>query len=828
MKKLKFTLVLLFLFIGLSNFAQQGSPAIKKIKVTGKIISKTDNQPLQYATIALKNLKDPKAFTGGITNEKGEFEADVIPGVYDITVEFISFKSVEIKGKNITEKTSLGSIALAEDASQLNEVVVRSEKTTVQIKLDKKVYSVGADLLVKGGTVSDVLDNIPSVAVSSDGVISLRGNENVSFLIDGRPSNAINISEALRQIPADAIDKVEVITNPSARYDAEGGAGILNIILKKGKNKGWNGSVIANIGNPETYGINANINYKTGKLNFFGTTGYSYRNNPGYTLTNSQYLNDDESAKSYVNDYTDSQKKGKSINNNIGVEWTIAPNTYWTNTLNYRTNKGDNTDDVTYDYFDANKNYLHSSTRNNIGITDNKDFEYATNFTKNFNNEGHKLSFDGSYSKSDDDSNSTIFDNNPNVTPNPQTDQTLNNQKQNKTQIQADYVLPFRDGQQFEAGYKGSFSDLINDYLVADIDSNGNPVPNPNLTNTLDYKENINALYTQYGFKVNKFSYLFGLRWEDSNIHVNQLVTSDFNTKKYNNFFPSAFVTYELKEGASLSASYSKRISRPRGRFMNPFVNYSSNINIFKGNPDLDPSLTNKFDLGFLKRWDKLTLNTSLYYENTSDVFTFVRLETGTFVNGTPVILSTPINLAKEQRTGFELTLNYSPYKWWKLNGSYNLYNVKTTGDYVYTDYLGNEVVQNFDNKAFTWTGRINSRITFPYKIEWQANATYNAPQSNAQGKVLSTFAANTALSKDILKDKATLSLNVNDIFNSRIRKNETYIPGSINSYGEMQFRSRQVMLSFTYRFNKSKNDKEKPKTAPKDDNNSDGDFPGN
>jgi outer membrane receptor for ferrienterochelin and colicins len=824
MKNFKLTVVLLFLFIGLSNFAQQRPMTNNKIKVTGQIVDKISNQPLEYATITLKNTKNPKALAGGITNNKGEFEADVLPGVYDITIEFISFKTIEIKQKSILEKTSLGVISLEEDASQLNEVIVRTEKTTVEIKLDKKVYSIGKDLMVKGGTVSDVLDNIPSVSVSTDGIISLRGNENIRFLVDGRPSNAINITEALRQIPADAIDKVEVITNPSARYDAEGGAGILNIILKKGTKRGLNGSFIANVGHPETYGGSANINYKTEKLNLFTTTGYNYRNNPGYNLTNTQYLNADGSTKSYVNDNKDTERTGNGINTNIGLEWIIAPNTFWTNTFNYRSNKGENTDDVLYDYFDSTQNYLYSSTRMSSEINDSNNIEYTTNFTKNFNNEGHKLSFDGSYSKNDDTSNSEIVDNNATATPNPKIDITKTVQDQSKTQIQTDYVLPFDKGSQFEAGYKGEFTNLSNDYLVAHVDSNGNPIPDPALSNTLEYKEYINALYTQYGFKKSKFSYLLGLRWENSNIEVNQLVTSDFNTKKYNNFFPSAFVTYDLSEQTSFTLSYSKRISRPRGRFMNPFTNYASNINIFRGNPDLDPSMTNKFDFGYLKRWDKLTLSTSAYYENTTDVFTFVRLETGDFVNGIPVILSTPINLANEQRLGFELTLNYSPFKWWKLNGSFNLYNILTTGDYAYTNYLGDEVIQNFDSKTFSSSSRINSRITLPYKIEWQLNANYNGPQTTAQGKILGIGGANTALSKDILKGKGTIAFNVNDIFNSRIRKMETHIPGTINSYGEMQFRTRQVMLSFTYRFNKTKNDKERPKKSNGD---GEGDFQG-
>ena len=265
MKKLTSTITLLLFCFSLLGYAQPGKD---KLKVTGKVIEKNSKQPLEYATITLKNTTNPKMIAGGVTNNKGEFTIDVSSGTYDIIVEFISFKSTTIKEKNITENLSLGTIGLAEDAAQLNEVVVRAEKTTVEIKLDKKVYNVGSDLMVKGGTVSDVLDNIPSVSVDAEGTVSLRGNENVRILIDGRPSNAINITEALRLIPADAIEKVEVVTNPSARYDAEGGGGLLNIILKKGKNQGFNGTIIANTGYPDNHGLSGTLNYKTEKLNY--------------------------------------------------------------------------------------------------------------------------------------------------------------------------------------------------------------------------------------------------------------------------------------------------------------------------------------------------------------------------------------------------------------------------------------------------------------------------------------------------------------------------------------------------------------------------------
>ncbi|MFD2940751.1 TonB-dependent receptor domain-containing protein [Flavobacterium notoginsengisoli] len=830
MKKIKFAVLLVFLFTSLYNYSQQGPGGKPKVKVTGKVFEKVSKQPLEYATISIMAPNDTKVIAGGITNPKGEFEVAVAPGTYDIKVEFISFKSTEIKQKNITGDTNLGVVNLSEDAAQLNEVVVRAEKSTVEIKLDKKVYNVGQDMIVKGGSVSDVLDNVPSVSVDTEGNVSLRGSDNIRILIDGRPSQAINMAEALRQLPADAIDKVEVITNPSARYDAEGGSGIINIILKKGKNQGFNGTLIASTGLPETYGLSANVNYKTEKLNYFTTAGYNYRTTEGAGKTNSEYFDDNEVTKSFLDETRDTKRVRNGFNGRAGVEWTLTPTTFWTNAINYQKNTGDDRDLINYYNYDAAHNFTGTTYRLNNADTGSENVEFTSNLIKNFNDKGHKLTADFSISRNTDDSNSTITDS-------PNFDTTLNNQIQKQVLFQADYVLPLGKGGQFEAGYKGSFGDLNNVY---DVTNSG--VPNPNLSNTLEYKENINALYTQYGFKVNKFSYLFGLRWEDTNIKVNLLDNSDFNTKKYNNLFPSAFISYEISDQSNFSASYSKRLSRPRGRFMNPAVNYASNINIFQGNPDLDPSLTDKYDIGYIKKWDKVTFNTSAYFENTKDVFSFVRSPTGDVVTpdgevvtpapgetveGTPVIKSSPINLGREQKFGFEFTFNYTPYKWWKLNSNFNFFNVKTTGENSYTDTRGNIIVQDLDNQANSWFARVNSKVTLPYKIDWQLTAMYNGEQKTAQGKNLGQFGMNTALSKDVMKDKATIAFNISDIFNSRKMRSDTYLD-NVTSYSEFQFRKRQFNLSFTYRFNKPKG--ERDKNMPKNNDgggDGGGEFPG-
>lgn len=818
MQKINYLKSLLFLFVSISAFGQQRSDRAK-ITVSGILIEKTSKLPLEYATITFKNNNNPKLIFGGITDNKGSYSVEVVPGVYDIKLEFISFKPMVITQKQIKQPTNLGTIALEEDFTQLNEVTVRAEKTTVEIKLDKKVYNVGKDLMVKGGTVSDILDNIPSVTVDIEGNVSLRGNENVKILIDGRPSNAINVSEALRLIPADAIDKVEVITNPSARYDAEGGGGLLNIILKKGKNQGLNGSFIANAADPESYGLTGTVNFKSEQFNLFTTQGYNYRNNPGNAMTNSRYLNADNSTRDYMNESRKNERLNKSYNSVIGMDWYLNKTTTWTNIVNTRRSVGDNLDNVFQNFYDS--NFIFDYTRNRVNQENSKssNIEFTTNFTKKFKREGHKLTIDGNFSSNSDKNIAEITDTST-LNTIVGIDETSNIQKQSRNLLQTDYVLPFGKGSQFEAGYRGDFLVNTTDYSVT-----RNGIPFQNFTNILEYKEKVNALYTQYGFKVKKISTLFGLRWEDSNIDVNQLATNDFNNKRYNNFFPSAFFTYEFSKETSASLSYSRRIQRPRGRQLNPFNNFSSNVNIFIGNPDLDPAFTDAIDFGFIKRWDKLTFNTSLYVNKTTDVFQFVRKESGNFENGVPVIITTPINLATEYRAGFEFTLNYSPYKWWKLNGNFNYFYIETDGDYNYTDFNNNPVNQNFDFKTTSWFTRLTSKMTLPYKIDWQTNMNYNGDQKNAQGNIVGVFSMNIAFSKDVLKDNGTINLNVSDVFNSRKRIMETYIPGVVDSYGEMQWRVRQINLSFTYRFNVQKNDKEKrPRGNQQDDS---GDFPG-
>lgn len=821
---LKYAITALLLTLFFSSFAQEESYK-KKITLTGKVIEKGTKSPLEYATVIIETATKKKIVTGGMTDNKGSFSINVPTGNYIIKIEFLSFKTIEIY-KNLQENTDLGIITIENDTEQLDEVAIVAEKFTVEIKLDKKVYNVGQDMMVKGGTISDVLDNVPSVSVDVDGNVSMRGNDNVTILIDGKPSGLSggNVAEVLRLLPADAVDKIEVITNPSSRYDAEGGGGILNIILKRGKAQGGNGTFTATTGYPANHGITGNLNYRGNDFNLFTTTGYNYRKAPGNEKNNSKYFDTNRNSTGFVDESGTNNRMRKGLNSNFGLEWFLTDATTWTNTITYRNTNGGNPEDVIFHNLDPNRNFLFTRTRYNQETTESKNGAFSTNLMHKFKKEDHKLIIDASVSRSDDFEN--VYIENRILIPNGDTtfENNIINQLQKNSVVQADYILPINIKSQFEAGYRGNFNDSTTDFKSYIKSAEDDVFVNdPRFTNLLEYKENVNALYAQFGSKINKFSYLLGLRWENSNIDINQLLSNDFRKKRYNNFFPSAFLTYEINDSSSASVSYSKRISRPRNQFINPFVSNASDINIFQGNPNLNASFTDAFDVGYLTRWSSFTFNTSMYFNKTKDAFMFVRRESGEIIDGAKVIINTPINLASQYRFGFEFTLSYNPYKWWKLNGNFNFFRNQTNGEYTFIDSDTNkEVLQNFYNTAYSWFSRIISKINLPYGIDWQTNATYNAPQDFAQGRIQSIISANLAFSKDLLKDRATITLNVNDVFNSRKRIMDISLPSAI-SHSEMQRRERQITLAFTYRFNKKKTDRYKQPANR--DNNGESDY---
>ena len=801
MKIFRILPILSMLFITTLGFSQQAA----EIYVKGTVVEAKTNQPLEYASITLVSTTNPSYVTGDMTDASGQFNIPILPDTYEIKIEFLGYQTLTISNKEITSSMSLGMIKVESDSEVLEGLVIETKRADVEFKLDKKVYNVSNDNINKGGTASDVLDNIPSVAVDADGNVSLRGNESVRVLIDGKPSGmASNIADALKMLSSESIEQVEIITNPSARYEAEGGAGIINIILKKGSNQGVNGSVTANVSNPFGYSVGANINYKEEKFNLFANLGYRNDFTKGNSLNETEYIDQNTGlSKSFVNEYSKRERKRKGYNANFGFEYYLTDKLTWNNNFTWRRSDGDNPNDVNYDYYDAGRNLLYSNRRYTAEDDFKENVDYSTDFTYKFNDKGHQLFVSGTVSKNFDREDSDISTSNAGTV----LTSDLTNSRENELRniLRLDYVLPIGEGQ-FEAGYLGNFNELNTKYNVTTLE-NGEYIENEQFKNNLEYLEKVNALYAQYGNKYKKFSYMVGLRWEASEIDVNQLVTNDYNKKKYNNFFPSAFLNYELTDSSTASISYSKRVRRPRGWSLNPISNYSSSINFYRGNPDLDPSFTDAFDLGFMKRWYKLTLNTSVYYNRTTDATQFIRIVDGVNEEGIPITISSPINLNTEYRYGLEFNVNYNPFKWWRLNGNINLFQEQTRGDYTYTDTEGNSITQNFDNDTFTWSSRVASTVNLPGGIDWQTTFMYRGPRNTAQGKILGEPNLNLAFSKDIWKDKATIALNVQDVFNNRKMRSEIYLD-TANSYSERQWRERTINLSFTYRFNQKKTEK--------------------
>lgn len=766
-------------------------------EISGLVIEKNSNQALEFATIIFKPLKGKGVF-GGLTDSKGNFNIEVPKGMYTVNVEFLSFKTIILQNINIEQNKNIGTIYLEEDAEALDEIELIAEKSTVEIRLDKKIYNVGKDMTVKGGTASDVLDNVPSVTVDVDGVVSLRGNENVRILINGKPSGLVglNDTEALRQFPAESIKKIEVITSPSARYDAEGTAGILNIVLRQGQALGFNGSATINAGTPTNYGFSTNLNYRLDKINFFTNIGYSYRDAPG----NAYYYNEYLSATAtypFTEQIINYNRKRKNLNTNFGMEYFITEKASITANLLFRNSDGENSVENYTDAFDENLTLKNTELR--IENEDSKDkvAQYSLNFTQNFNDEGHKLTFDSQYQNNHEDEFSIIT--NEETYPNEiskSSEKITSEENQQKILLQGDYVLPIGENQQFEAGFRGNINDLTTDYNFYNEDSNNDFILNEDLSNIFVYDENIYALYTQYGNKFGKISALFGLRMEITDIAV-KIIGEDLDSdKNYTDYFPTANLAYEFSENENITFGYNRRIRRPRSRFINPFPSLSSKTNIFQGNPDLDPSISNGLDLGYFKRWNKVTFNTSVYYNHAKDVFQFITEDTGeTTDEGIPIMLRTPINLSTSDRYGFEFSINYTPIKNWRFNTSFNFYNSATKGFYEGVDY---------GSENTSWFARFSSKIVLPAKIDWQTTMMYRGPSENSQSKRDGVFMTSMAFSKDILKGNGTLTFNIDDLFNSRKRSMETFTDTYI-SHSEFQWRERQFRLSFTYRFKQKK-----------------------
>ncbi|KAA5825643.1 TonB-dependent receptor [Algibacter amylolyticus] len=820
-----YLLLISVLFFTQFSFAQKSEG--KDVNISGVILDKETNLPLEYATLAFFSKTENKIVTGGITDTKGSFKIPVPTGVYDISIEYISYKTITLTDRQITKHENIGRFLLEIDAESLGEVEIIAERTTVEIKLDKKIYNIGKDLTTAGGTVSDALNNVPSVAVDIEGSISLRGNENVRVLINGKPSAMAGFGDTnvLSQLPAEAIERVEVITSPSARYDAEGTAGILNIILRQKETLGFNGSLNLTAGIPETAGVSANINYRTEKFNLFSNLGFRYYDSPRNSFNDTEYFDKLVDGNTVAPEFEriiedqDVTRINRYYNASLGMEYFLSKKTSLTGSVFYRYGEDADLSENFSDRY-KNDNLLEQTLRKEKQDEAGNNYQLALNYITKFNDAGHELTADLQYEKGSEEQLTSINEDyllTNQTNPDAIQEEIVNEIEDEKEYLlQLDYVLPIGENARFEAGYRGNFKNEIKDYILEQEDiSDGTYFINDTITNVFDYSENINALYSQYGTKYGKFSFLLGLRLENTQLkgNINSRLSdtelqeafgfpidTDFNNN-YFGLFPTLNLIYNIGESdseteESITLGYNRRINRPRGYFINPFPSRSSRTNVFQGNPNLRPAFASAFDIGYLKRWDKLTLTSSIYYQYETDSFERVEENTGQqTTDGIDIIRTIPVNLSSNARTGGEFGVLYNPNKWLRLNSSFNVFQFKTIGEFNGVDYGA---------KNTSWFARFSSKVTLPGKIDWQTNANYRGASQDAQSYNKGIFSLDLAFSKEILNDNATISLNARDVFNSRKRKTLTTTE-FFERYNESQYRQRQINLSFRYRFNQQK-----------------------
>ena len=756
--------------------------------------------PLEFATLSVFSSSDSTLVSGALTELGGKFEVTLPMGGYYGEFEFIGYqkKTIDLTVDRETMRANkgivdMGTIFLTTDAIQLEGVEITAERSETIMALDKRIFNVGQDLANRGGTAEDILDNVPSVTVDIDGAVSLRGSTGVRILINGRPSGLAGADNAngLRSIPSNLIERVEVITNPGARYEAEGAAGIINIVLKKEEQSGFNGSFDVNTGYPAQAGVSANVNYRKGNINWFANAGIQYRETQGGGRSFLESQGDTETLFQEI--IQDRDRTGLSNSFRAGVDYYLSDTENITGSFLYRRSDEDNFAELNYfdfvDFFP--ENLTTETVRTDNEKEDESNLEYSVTYLKEYSSRDHKLEATVQY-RDDIESESSDFneaattfigENIPDII-----QRSANDESERTWLFQLDFVKPINEQGQFELGARSTIRMINNDYRVEQLD-NGAFSSLAGLTNDFNYDEDIHAVYGIFGNKVGKFSYQAGLRYEYSVVLTELLTTNEVNDRTYANLFPSAFLNYELSGGNSLQVSYSRRIRRPRFRDLNPFFTFSDSRNTFSGNPNLDPELTDSYEINHIKIWESFTLTSGLFYRHTSDAIQRI-LE----FNSDGTTNRIPENLATRQDYGAELTFAYSGLDWLRLDGNFNLFRTQVDG--------GN-IDDSFSADDITWFARSTARFTFWNKSDLQLRFNYRAPVETTQGFRDGIASLDLGFNKD-LTENLSLTFSVRDVFNSRRRRSQTFGEGFFRE-SEFQWRARTFNLSFNYRINQKK-----------------------
>ena len=755
-----------------------------QVLVKGEVVSATSGAAIEFASIALLGKNSKKPITGTTADILGKFEIETESKGFWIEMSSIGFNNLMLKNYQILDGViDLGKLKLEENNTLLEEVVIRAEKSQTEFELDKRVFNVGKDLSSTGASALEILNNVPSVSVSIEGVISLRGSSGVQILINGKPSVlASDEGNALGTITADMIEKIEVITNPSAKYDAEGTSGIINIVIKKDERKGFNGSVSLNTGIPDNHSVGISLNRRTEKFNLFSQLGAGYRSMPSIMQNVNKDLVNSTSLLSKGTEY----RNEVFYNFILGTDYHINDYNVLTLSGNYAYEVETGPSKTNFTQLDNQEKIVSEWYREETTEAGNPKYQYDFQYKKDFkDHKEHTLLASAVGSFFGKDQSSEFHNVYTSGTGNLNDQQTRTNFKEAENLFKIDYTQPFAEVFKLELGSQYVINDVSNDYSVSDqID--GKYIENPQLTNLFEYNQKVFAVYSTGSYEADKWGVKLGLRLENTDLDTYLATTEVSNTQKYTNLFPSLHTTFNFSETFSLQAGYSSRIFRPRLWDLNPFFNIRNNFNVRTGNPELLPEYTDSYELTSILFLDKLSLNAAVYYRFTDNVVERI----SSFENG--ITYTKPNNIGTEKSTGFELNGKFTAANWLTFNGdfNYNVFNREGSLESVV-----------FDFKADRFSSRINAKMGLPKDIDLEVSGNVSSKFRTVQGTQAAQTFADFGVRKKILKNKGVINLSIRDVFASRISKSETIQP-KFYAYSSRQ-RGRFIALGLSYGFGK-------------------------
>uniref|UniRef100_UPI003216568C outer membrane beta-barrel family protein n=1 Tax=uncultured Draconibacterium sp. TaxID=1573823 RepID=UPI003216568C len=773
-----------------------------KGKIVGIVVETKNEIPMEFANIAIYNLVDSSLITGGITNEKGEFEIpDVSYGDYFLEANFIGFEKSTIGTITLNRRnriSNVGAITLKPSAVALGDIDVVAEKAAVEYKLDKKVVNVSQVISAIGGTAVDVLENTPSVQVDIEGNVSLRGSGNFTVLIDGRPS-VLSGSDALRQIPSSAIENIEIITNPSAKYEPDGTAGIINLVMKKNSMNGLNGIINASVGSGNKYRGDFMLNYRLEKVNFFLGADWRDETNYGNMLSNRETYYNDTTEYLNIEGSRDFIRSGHAIKG--GADFFVTD--YSTLTLSgeignsKRSNEGDG---KTENYTVPASKHIYSISEE-VSDRENDFYTLNMNFQHKFNEEGHRLeasAFFSDESGSDNEIEGELLADLNWIPGNEYLSRvsTVETEDEQEFRFKLDYTNPFSKDGQIEAGIQSRLEREKEDLDFRDYNQENDVwMINNEYSSGTNFKRDIHAVYATFSNKLGQLQYMGGLRGELTLREIKNTKADKPSSLNRFDFFPTAHFSYPLSKKSELTTSYSRRINRPRGWDLDPTPNYYNRYAIRFGNPGLKPEYTNSYEIGLLKRLGegRSFISADLFRRVTNNKIdrTTEQGENGIFYFYTD-------NFDKDYATGVEVTGNLAYKKWLMFNASTNVFHYRITGD------IDGESI---DRESTNWGGRMNTTFKFAENSRFQITAFFRSPSVSAQGESKAMFFSNLSYRHEFLDKKLSATLSFRDPLGTARFERESYSPTFYNSF-RWEREPRVVMLTLSYKINNFKEDR--------------------